>query len=476
MIELKKISPLIWEIPKQGGMKVPGRVLASESLVKKMQEDKTLEQVRNVAYLPGIYKYSMVLPDGHQGYGFPIGGIAALDIKEGGISPGGVGYDINCGVRLVKTPLKKDQVQPKLRELLNILFKNVPSGVGESARVKLSFSQLEEVIKKGARWAVENGYGLKKDLERIEENGELKQADSSLVSDKAKKRGAPQCGCLGAGNHFLEVEYVGRIFRPEIAEKFGLQTDQVCIMIHTGSRGFGHQICTDYLREIERKHKEVLTKLPDRELVFAPAGSEEAEKYFKAMCAGANFAWANRQLITHWARKSFQEVFGINYEDIEILYDVAHNIAKKEEHKVNGEKKWVYVHRKGATRAFPPGNPEIPKIYKDTGQPVLIPGDMGTGSYVLAGNEKSMEISFGSTAHGAGRLLSRTKAKKEYWGETVTKELEKKGILVKAASMKVVAEEAPGAYKNLDEVVNVSDKIGIANIVVKLDPIGVVKG
>lgn len=377
----------------------------------------------------------------------------------------------------MKTPLKDREVKPKLKELIDKLFKNVPSGVGVGAKINVSKEQLKEILEKGARWGVENQYGMARDLEVLEENGEMEEADSSTVSNRAINRGKKQVGCLGAGNHFLEVEKVGRIKRPKLAKEFGLEKNQVCLMIHTGSRGFGHQVCTDYLRELERKYKDLISKLPDKELVYAPSGSEEAKRYYKAMSCAANFAFCNRQLITHWVRESFQQVFrDVNYEDLEIIYGLCHNMAKKEKHKVNGERKPVYVHRKGATRALPPRHEKVPTRYRKIGQPVLIPGDMGHGSYLLVGNEKSMKVSFGSTAHGAGRVMSRTRAKKKYWGGTVAKNLEKEDILVKAANMPVVAEEAPGAYKSLDEVVKVSDKLNIANIVLKLDPMGVVKG
>ncbi len=477
MVELERVDKNTWEIPKEGGMRVPGKVYASDELIEQIKQDKTLEQIRNVAHLPGIYNYSIAMPDAHQGYGFPIGGVAALDVEEGGISPGGVGYDINCGVRLVKTPLKACEVRDKLRELINAIYQKVPSGVGKSSKISLTNNELEEVLRKGAKWTVENGYGLEEDLERLEENGCMEEADPSVVSDKAMNRGRNQVGCLGAGNHFLEVEKVGNIDDMEAADTFGLEEDQVCVMIHTGSRGFGHQVCTDYLRETEKKYKNVVRKLPDKELVYAPGGSEMARKYFKAMSCAVNFAFANRQVIMHHVREAFKEVFDLSYDDLELVYGVCHNIAKKETHKVNDEEREVFVHRKGATRAFPPGHDKVPKKYKKLGQPVLIPGSMGEGSYLLHGKEKAMEISFGTAPHGSGRIMSRTRAKGEFWGETVAKDLkERQDILVKAASMPVVAEEAPGAYKNLKEVVEVSHDLEIAEKVLKLDPMGVIKG
>jgi len=385
----------------------------------------------------------------------------------------------NCGVRLVRTNLGINDVKGRMKQLLEVIFKNVPSGVGVGARVKLTRNQLIEVLQNGAKWAVDNGYGYEKDLEVLEENGCM-PADISAVTEKAMKRGMPQLGCLGAGNHFLEIQVVDKIFNKEIAEKFGIENEgQVMVMIHTGSRGFGHQICTDFLREMEEKYRDLVAKLPDRELVYAPADSELAEKYYKAMCAAANFAWCNRQMIVHWVRESFEDVLGMKSEEIglDIVYDVAHNIAKIEEHKINGEVKKCYVHRKGATRAFPKGHRDVPEKYRDVGQPVIIPGSMGTASYVLVGNPEAMDLSFGSTAHGAGRELSRTAAIKRFWGKTVAKELEnQKGILVRAASWKVVAEEAPQAYKDIDRVAEVTEKAGISNRVVRLVPLGVVKG
>ncbi len=477
MVELNKLNENTWEIPREGGMNVPGRVYASKELLEHIKQDKTLEQIKNVAHLPGIYKYSIAMPDAHQGYGFPIGGVAALDVEDGGISPGGVGYDINCGVRLVKTPLKASEVQGNLKKLLKVLFEKIPSGVGKGSRFSLTKEQLREVLERGAEWAVDEGYGLEEDLKTVEENGRMSEADSSVISDKAMNRGKEQVGCLGAGNHFFEIERVGNIDNGKVAEEFGLEDDQVCIMIHTGSRGFGHQVCTDYLRETEKKYKNVVRKLPDKELVYAPGGSQMADRYFKAMSCAVNFAFVNRQIIMHQARKAFEEVMELNYDDLELVYGVCHNVAKKEKHRINGEKKDVYVHRKGATRALPPGHKKVPRKYRETGQPVLIPGNMGEGSYLLRGKKESMDLSFGTAPHGSGRTMSRTKAKGKFWGETVVKDLEeKKDILVKAASMPVVAEEAPGAYKNLKDVVNASQKIGVAEKVLKLDPMGVIKG
>jgi tRNA-splicing ligase RtcB len=479
-MNIKKVSDVLWEIPKEGGMHVPARIYADGMLLEKMREDKTLEQVRNVAELPGILKNSLVMPDGHQGYGFPIGGVAAFDYDEGVVSPGGVGYDINCGVRLLRTNMTSDEVRPKMKALVDALFENIPSGVGVGARVKVSREELVSAVQLGARWAVEKGYGWERDLEVLEEGGCMKGADASVVSERAISRGRPQLGCLGAGNHFLEIQEVDKILNPDVAKAFGFTGQgQVTIMIHTGSRGFGHEVCTDFLREMEDKYRDIVAKLSDRELVYAPAGSPLCEKYLRAMAAAANFAWCNRQMIVHWVRESFEQVFGRSSEEmgLDIVYDVAHNIAKIEEHEVDGKKRKVFLHRKGATRAFPAGHPDVSREYRSVGQPVIIPGDMGTASYVLVGNSKAMEISFGSTAHGAGRMLSRAAALSKFRGEGVARELfEKKGILVKAASWKVVAEEAPESYKDIDRVVEVTERAGISNRVVRLTPIGVVKG
>ncbi|KYK26372.1 RNA-splicing ligase RtcB [Euryarchaeota archaeon SM23-78] len=458
-------------------MKVPVKIYASEKLLKKLSEDNSLQQGVNVATLPGIYKASIMLPDAHQGYGFSIGGVAAIDVEKGCISPGGIGFDINCGVRLLTTPLNKGDVEPKVKELLNSLFKNVPSGVGSHSFIKLSDSELEGVLKDGAEWAVEHGYGFKEDLERCEEGGRMKQADASKVSPKAKSRGRNQLGTLGAGNHFLEVQFVDKIYDKKVAQAFGIkQEGQVTVMIHCGSRGLGHQVCSDYLRKMEEADPELMKSLPEKDLIYAKAGSQLAKEYFAAMAASANFAWANRHIIAHQVRKSLEEVFGLEPEKIKTVYDVAHNIAKIEEHVIDGEKKKVFVHRKGATRSLPAGHPNTPNVYKDVGQPVLIPGSMGTASYLLVGTEKALEETFGSTAHGAGRVMSRSKAIKTFRSEQIKKELEQQNIFIKAASWKGLTEEAPQVYKDIDEVVKVSHEAGIGNLVARLKPMGVVKG
>ncbi|MCD6371372.1 MAG: RtcB family protein [Candidatus Aenigmarchaeota archaeon] len=478
---LEKITDYEWKLPRsiKPCMRVPARIFLSERLLNQV-EDGAIEQIANVACLPGIQKHALAMPDMHFGYGFPIGGVAAISYEDGGISPGGVGFDINCGVRVLRTNLEERDVRLKLKELLETIFRNVPSGVGRGGKVRLSKEQLLEVLKYGAKWAVENGYGWKRDLEHIEDRGnEERYAKPEKVSEKAIKRGMPQLGSLGAGNHFLEIQVVDKIFLPEVAKIFGITHEgQVTVMIHSGSRGLGHQVATDYLRLMETKFKDLLRKLPDRELAFAPSGTQLFHDYFGAMNAAANFAFANRQMITHWVRESFEKVFGKSAEDLglELIYGIAHNMAKLEEHEIDGKKIKVLVHRKGATRAFGPKWEDVPTDYKKIGQPVLIPGSMGTASYILIGTNKAEQVTFSSIAHGAGRLKSRARALREYRGERVARELANRGILVRAASWRVVAEEAPGVYKDVDEVVRVCQEAGIAKIVTRMRPIGVVKG
>ncbi|MGC8816554.1 MAG: RtcB family protein [Candidatus Hadarchaeum sp.] len=479
--KIRKIDDLRWEIPQEykRGMRVPARIYADAEMLEEMRRDLTLEQAANVTFLQGIYKYSITLPDGHQGYGFPIGGVAATDAETGVISPGGVGYDINCGVRLLRTGLDKKEVVPRLRELVDSLFRNVPSGLGSEGKVKVTPAQLDQVLEIGARWAVENGYGWEEDLERLEERGGMSGASARDVSPEAKRRGYPQLGSLGSGNHFLEIQTVDKIFDPEIARRFGIEhEDQVMVMVHTGSRGLGHQVCSDYLRAMERAVKKYNIFLPDRELVNVPVNSPEGQAYLSAMRCAANFAWANRQMIVHWVRQSFEDVMKQDAESLglHIVYDVAHNIAKIEEHEVDGKKRKLCVHRKGATRAFPAGRPEIPQIYRNVGQPVLIPGDMGTASYVMVGTEQGFREAFGSTAHGAGRHMSRTAALKHFRGEEIKRKLESEGKVVRAAKISVIAEEAPDAYKDIDKVVDITHRAGIARKVARLVPIGVAKG
>ena len=460
------------------GMKVPVRIYADEPLLQKMLSDRTIMQAKNVSSIPGIVGQSIVLPDGHEGYGFPVGGVAAMDAEEGMISPGGVGYDINCGVRLLRSNLTEKNVRSKLKELVTDLFSSIPSGVGSKGSVRLSPSQLDEVLVKGVNWAIDNGYGSSDDADVCEENGQIQNADPNKVSDKARKRGAPQLGSLGSGNHFLEVQKVAEVHDEEAANRMGLKEGTITVLIHCGSRGFGHQVCSDYLRVAEQAMDKYDINLPDRELACVPNNSEEGESYRAAMFSALNFAWSNRQMLTHWTRKSIERVFNQSESDLDmkLVYDVAHNIAKVEKHKVDGKERKVVVHRKGATRAFPANRDEIPSKYRDLGQPVLVPGSMGTASWVLLGQPNSMDLSFGSTAHGAGRTMSRTKARRNFSEEDVKKSLNDKGIFIKALTRDGVVEETPQAYKDVDAVVNVSHNLGIATKVAKLVPIGVIKG
>ena len=476
---VRKLSENSWEIPigHIPNMRVPGRLFASESLFEGI-DPGTIDQIANVATLPGIQKYSMAMPDAHLGYGFAIGGVAAFDVEEGIISPGGVGFDINCGVRLIRTNLQKEDVVPHISKLIDELFNNVPSGVGSKSRFRASDRELDDAFLHGAKWAVEAGYGVEADVEHCEANGYMKGADPSKVSTKARTRGKPQLGTLGSGNHFLEIQYVDKIYDTKVASAFGIEEGQIMVMIHCGSRGAGHQICTDHLKELSQAVKSYGIEIPDKQLACAPAQSREAQNYFKAMLCAANYAWANRQMITHWTRESFEKIFGRDADDLgmDLLYDVAHNVAKLEKHTVDGKKKEVYVHRKGATRAFPPGHPEVPAVYRDVGQPVLIPGSMGTPSFILCGAKEAMDISFGSACHGAGRIMSRAHAKKEFRGQTIKENLEAQGITVRATHPSIIAEEAPGVYKSSSDVVNVVHDLGIALKVARVLPIGVAKG
>jgi tRNA-splicing ligase RtcB len=460
------------------GMKVPVRIYANEPLLQKMLSDRTIMQARNVASIPGIVSHSVVLPDGHEGYGFPVGGVAAMDAEEGMISPGGVGYDINCGVRLLRSNLTEQTVRSKLKDLVNDLFSSIPSGVGSKGAVRLTNSELDEVLVNGVNWAIDHGYGSTNDSDVCEENGRILNADPNKVSDKARKRGAPQLGSLGSGNHFLEIQKVAEIHDEEAASRMGIKEGTITVLIHCGSRGFGHQVCSDYLRVAEQAMEKYNINLPDRELACVPNNSEEGESYRKAMFAALNFAWSNRQMITHWTRKSFERVFNQTESDLDmkLVYDVAHNIAKVEKHKVDGQDRKLVVHRKGATRAFPSNRNEIPSRYRDLGQPVLVPGSMGTSSWILLGKSNSMDLSFGSTAHGAGRTMSRSKARRNFTEDNVKKSLNDKGIFIKALTRDGVVEETPEAYKDVDSVVNVSHNLGIATKVAKLVPIGVIKG
>ena len=479
--EIKKVNDYAWEIPVnyKKGMLVPARIYASEKLLKEM-DDGVFDQVTNMACLPGIQKYALCMADGHWGYGFPIGGVAAFDTENGVISPGGIGFDINCGMRLVTTNLTYEEVKPKLKELVDTLFKFVPVGVGCKGIVKLNKSQFNEILINGSKWCVDNGYGWKEDLETTEENGCIKGADTSKISQRAVARGIDQLGTLGSGNHYLEIQVVKKenIFDKDIAKKFGIdKPNQICIMVHCGSRGFGHQVASDYLKIFEEAMKKYGITVPDRELSCAPFKSQEGQDYYKAMACAANMAFANRQVILHRIRECFSKVFGKSAEELEMnqVYDVAHNIAKLEEHVVNGKKKMLIVHRKGATRSYGPGFSELPAKYKKIGQPVIIGGSMETGSYLLLGTNSASET-FNSTAHGAGRTMSRTKAKHEVKGEQLQKEMEAKGIYVKSMSYAGLAEEAGIAYKDINEVIDTIHNAGLSKKIVRLLPIGNAKG
>jgi tRNA-splicing ligase RtcB len=473
-MELRKISDNVWEIPRQGEMRVPAVIYSSARLLEAVRRDMTLTQARNVACLPGIERGSYVMPDAHQGYGFPIGGVAAFDLDEGVISPGGVGYDINCGVRLLRTDFTEKDVAAKRRELLEEIFKEVPAGVGKSGVTKLSRGVLNEILVKGAEWAVENGYGTQDDLDRTEEHGRMKDAGFDGVSPRALERGIPQLGTLGSGNHFLEIQKVERIYDEAAARVFGIDAPgQVLVMVHCGSRGLGHQVATDYIELMENAFG--VKGLPDRELVNAPFKSELGRRYYRAMCAAVNYAFANRQMIAHWVRQVFAKVLG-GSRGMRQVYDVCHNVAKVEKHVIDGREKAVCVHRKGATRSFGPGRPEIPEAYRGVGQPVIIPGSMGTASYILAGTAAAEELSFSSTAHGAGRLMSRHEALRRFRGEQIRDELAGRGIELRSTSWKGVAEEASAAYKDVDEVVRVSDEVGLGRLVARVVPVGVMKG
>lgn len=460
-------------------MRVPGLIYADQAMFDEIVRDDSPDQVANVATLPGIVGCSFAMPDIHHGYGFAIGGVAAFDADEGIISPGGVGYDINCGVRLIRSSLDSQDIRSKVKALVDTMFANVPSGVGSSGRRKLSRAETDQVLARGAEWAVSEGYGWQGDLEMTEENGCIRGGDPAVVSENAKKRGAPQLGSLGAGNHFLEIQRVDEIYDTTAATAFGItHIGQVTIMIHTGSRGCGHQICTDYLDSMRRANQKYHIPLVDRELSCAPASSEEAQKYFAAMKCGANFAWANRQMITHWVRESFQQVLGEDPHQLGLaqVYDIAHNMAKFEEHEYQGHRRKFYVHRKGATRAFGPGHLAVPRSYREIGQPVIIPGDMGSASFLLVGTQKAMEETFGSTCHGAGRRMSRTAAKKTFRADQVRAKLEQQGIYLRSASREGVVEEAPGVYKDVEDVVEIAHNSGIARKVARMRPMGVMKG
>lgn len=482
MPPLQRVGDVVWEIPPtyKPGMRVPARIYGTEKLVKEMDQG-VFNQVTNVACLPGILKYSYCMPDGHWGYGFPIGGVAAFDPESGVISPGGIGFDINCGMRLIRTDLTIKEVQPKLKELVDVLFRTVPAGVGARGFVRIGESQFKEVMTRGVGWCIDNGYGWKEDAERIEENGCMKGADPSKVSHRAVERGLNQLGTLGSGNHYLEVQVAtaAEIFDEEKAKALGMaEKDQVAVMVHCGSRGFGHQIGTDYLRIFLSVMRKYGINILDNELACAPFMSPEGQDYYKAMCCSANMAFTNRQVILHRVREAFEKVFGRDAEKLglHIVYDVAHNIAKLEKHEVDGKIREVLVHRKGSTRSFGPNRDELAPAFRKTGQPVILGGSMETGSYLLVGTEKAMKETFGSTAHGSGRTMSRAAARKKVYGEHLLKEMEKRGIYVRAVSMSGLAEEAGLAYKDISEVVETMEEAGISKKVVALRPIGNIKG
>ncbi|MDP8216382.1 MAG: RtcB family protein [Candidatus Kaelpia imicola] len=479
--QIEKIDNYRWRIPRdyQKGMRVPGIVYATEDMFDKAIDSQAFKQVANVAHLPGIVKYSLAMPDIHWGYGFPIGGVAATDPDNGGvISPGGVGYDINCGLRLLRSDIEYKDIEKEVINLVSSIYSSVPAGVGSKGDVRLSRKEERSLLLKGARWTVEKGFGVKEDLTYCEENGQIEGADPDKVSDRAYERGRDQCGTLGSGNHFLEIQVIDEIYDEYSADRLGLKRGAVTVMIHTGSRGFGYQVCDDYLKTMVKAVSKYDISIPDRQLASAPINSREAKDYIGAMRSAANYAWANRQYITYLIRTVFEKVFAQSWDSLglNLVYDVAHNIAKFEKHIVDGKKKILCVHRKGATRAFGPDHPEIPEKYKDIGQPVIIPGDMGTASYLLLGTESAMRESFGSTCHGAGRVMSRTEAIKKGRNRSISKELKDRGIFVLSRGKKTLIEEMPDAYKDIDQVVDVVVSAGISKKVCRMRPVGVVKG
>jgi len=478
-INVNRVDDNIWEIPKTGKMRVPGRVYASKKLMDDITEDDSLKQVQNVAHLPGITKYSLAMPDIHWGYGFPIGGVCATDAEEGVISPGGVGYDINCGVRLISTKLSASDVKDRMSNIVQHLYKQVPTGVGSSGAIsKISKSDLRKLVTNGAAWSVSQGFGDQRDLEYIEENGCLNDADADAVSDRAYERGTTQVGTLGSGNHFLEVGRVEEIYHPQAAALFGLQQDSIVVIIHTGSRGFGYQICDDYLKTTIKATSKYNIEIPDKQLACAPLTSDEGKQYLGAMRCGANYAFNNRQVIMHLAKQAFLEALNISPRDLgfNLVYDICHNIAKFEEHQINGHSQKVCVHRKGATRAFGPHSEYIPAKYTDIGQPVMVPGDMGRYSYVCVGTNKAMTETFGSSCHGAGRQMSRRQSKKQSRGMDMYQELRNRGVVIQASGNRTVAEEMPHAYKDVANVVDVMHNAGITTKVARFRPMGVIKG
>jgi tRNA-splicing ligase RtcB (3'-phosphate/5'-hydroxy nucleic acid ligase) len=478
--DFSRLDDTLWELPSsfREDMQVPARVFADNRMIDAIFEDKTADQLVNMTTLPGSVGWAAAMPDAHQGYGFCIGGVLATELPDGVISPGGVGYDINCGVRLLRSQLHEEQVAPHVSDLMSAINQNCPSGVGTGGPLKLRDSELDRLLAEGAKWALEQGYARREDLEHTESSGRIPEADPPSVSKRAKQRGMSQVGTLGAGNHFIEVDVVDEVYDQEAADTMGLSPGLIMVQIHSGSRGLGHQVASDYVKEFQRAVQKYNIRLPDRELVCAPLNSAEGQSYFGAMCAAANYAFANRQLLTHWVRQSFEQVLAPHTPDFDLLqiYDIAHNIAKIETHTVQGRQRQVCVHRKGATRAFGPGFKELPAEYRSIGQPVLVPGSMGTASWILTGTQRSMHESFGSCCHGAGRTMSRAQAKRTVWGGNLRDELEAAGIVVRAGSMAGLAEEAPVAYKDVDVVVDIVHRAGLARRVARLRPVGVMKG
>lgn len=477
--DIKKIGKYLYEIPTshRDDMRVSARIYADEQLLEAALTDRSIKQLINTTTLPGVVKYTLAMPDIHQGYGFPIGGVAATQPPDGVISPGGIGYDINCGVRMLASGIEREALAPYVEDLLQAMYRLVPTGLGKGG-IKVAKRDLDRVLEQGAAWAVGKGYGSKEDLARTESRGCMAAADASAVSQRAKDRGLHQLGSLGSGNHFLEIDEVTEVYDEEVADIFGLQQGLVAVQIHCGSRGLGHQVCSDYVKLLQKAVRKYRIELPDRELVCAPFESPEGQDYFAGMAASANFAWTNRHIIAHWVRRAFEETLAGKIPSWQLtqVYDVAHNIGKVEHYTMDGKRTRLVVHRKGATRAFGPSSKELPKVYRDVGQPVLVPGSMGTASYVLVGTDKALDLTFGSTCHGAGRVMSRTRAKKTIWGEDLMRQLRQQGIAVKAGSMAGLAEEAPQAYKDVARVVDVVAGVGIARKVAKLTPIGVIKG
>ncbi|HEY88928.1 MAG TPA: RtcB family protein [Thermoflexia bacterium] len=478
--EFERINEYTWELSRlfDGRMNVPVRIYGNERIFEQAFGDRSIQQLVNVAMLPGIVRYAMAMPDMHQGYGFPIGGVAAFDYDGGIISPGGVGYDINCGVRMLASAIYYEEIVPYLEELLAAIYRNCPSGLGKGGAVRVSRQDIERVLETGAEWALKNGYAERDDLACTENGGRLQGARADAVPSRAKERGRPQLGSLGAGNHFLEIDVVDEIYDAEVSEAFGLFKDRVVVQLHCGSRGLGHEVCKQYLRRLQSVPQRYGIPVPDRELVAAPVDSPEGRDYLAAMFAAANYAFTNRQVLAHFVRRSFEQVLAGKVSEWHLtqVYDVAHNIAKIEEHVVDGERRKLVVHRKGATRAFAPGHPDLPTVYQETGQPVLVPGSMGTASYVLVGTEHAMQETFGSTCHGAGRMMSRRQAKRKVLGKDLHRELTRQGIVVRAGSMAGLAEEAPAAYKDVDEVVASVVGAGLARKVARVRPVAVIKG